>query len=289
MESKTKVLNSEEAARILGVNVSSIKRWTDEGKLECIRSLGGHRKFQMDQLADFVNKNKRIASKINVFSIETAAEVDINYHILKGDFNYLRSFLLKKSVQARREEVQNVLRGLYLGQYPLYIIYDRLITPLLHEIGSRWIKNKLSIVEEHIASQIIRDALIRLQGIIRLPGRISGTAVLLNLSAELHDIALKMVQNILETRGFKTFFSGQQTPFLKIEQLLKKIKADRMYISSTFIEDISATQQELNGLFDLCGQLNIAVYVGGSGFDQLSIAHPAVVKRLYNFEEVNNR
>ncbi|MCB0298451.1 MAG: helix-turn-helix domain-containing protein, partial [Calditrichaeota bacterium] len=42
--------NSQEAAKILGVNVSTIKRWTDEGKLQCIKSVGGHRKFLMDHL-----------------------------------------------------------------------------------------------------------------------------------------------------------------------------------------------------------------------------------------------
>ena len=65
MEVTSIVLNSEEAARLLGVNVSSIKRWTDEGKLSCIRTAGGHRKFQMSHLADFLKKfNKLFWSRI---------------------------------------------------------------------------------------------------------------------------------------------------------------------------------------------------------------------------------
>ena len=64
MESNVNYLNSEEAAKVLGVNVSSIKRWTDEGKLECIRTVGGHRKFLMNHLANFAEKNKKKSSKI---------------------------------------------------------------------------------------------------------------------------------------------------------------------------------------------------------------------------------
>ena len=169
MEVSSKLLNSEEAAHVLGVNVSSIKRWTAEGKLECIRTIGGHRKFQMEHLANFVSRNRKKMAKINIFTLEKAEDLEINYYILKGDFDFLISYLIENAIHARRDEVQNVLTGLYLGQYPLHQIYDRLVTPVLHQIGSQWAERSLSITEEHIAAQIIRDAIIRLQGIIRLP------------------------------------------------------------------------------------------------------------------------
>ena len=38
MKEEIQYFNSHDAAKILGVNVSTVKRWTDEGKLECIKS-----------------------------------------------------------------------------------------------------------------------------------------------------------------------------------------------------------------------------------------------------------
>jgi methanogenic corrinoid protein MtbC1 len=288
METTVKFINSQEAAKILGVNVSSIKRWTDEGILECIQTVGGHRKFLMEHLASFVKKNKKKASKVNVFTIETNKDLNINYYVLKGDFNFLRSFVLKQVLQYNRDEIQNVLTGLFLGRYTLYRIYDNLITPVLHEIGKRWMKNKLSVTEEHIASQIIRDSVYRLQGIIRIPEQKIGRAICLNLSSELHDIALKMVQNTLEVRGFRTYFSGQKTPFLDLDQLLKQIKPDRLYISSTVIGNRKDTQQEIDHLFHICIKNKTQVFVGGIGFDHLKYNHFPQVQRLFDFEEVFN-
>ncbi len=288
MESAIKYINSQEAAKILGVNVSSIKRWTDGGKLECIQTIGGHRKFLMEHLASFVKKNKKKASKVNVFTIESSKDLEINYHVLKGDFDFLKSFVLKQALKNNREEIQKVLTGLYLGQYPLYMIYDHLITPVLYEIGRRWMRNKLSVTEEHIASQIIRDSVIRLQGIIRVPQQKIGCVICLNLSSELHDIALKMVQNILEVRGFRTYFSGQKTPFLDLDQLIKQIKPDRLYISSTVISNRKDSQQEIEHLFRLSIKNKTQVFVGGSGFDQLKYNHFPQVQRLSDFEEVFN-
>ena len=163
-----------------------------------------------------------------------------------------------------------------------------MLTPVLYEIGNRWIKNKINIIEEHIASQIIRDAIIRLQGIIRAPNKKIGNVLCLNLSTELHDIGLKMVQNILELRGFKIFYSGQKTPYFDLGQLLKKINVNRLYIASTVIDDISKDQKEINVIYDLCKKKSIDIYVGGVGFEKLDYSHPTVVRRLFTFKDVNS-
>jgi excisionase family DNA binding protein len=286
MEISSKVLNSEEAARVLGVNVSSIKRWTDEGKLECIRTIGGHRKFQMQHLASFVKRNKKIMSKINIFTIENTEDLEINYYILKGDFEYLTVYLIEKAILGKRDEVQNVLTGLHLSQYPLYQIYDQLITPVLHQIGNQWTEQALTITEEHIASQIIRDAIIRLQGIIRVPRNKIGQVICLNLSSELHDIALKMVQNLLELRGFQTYFTGQKTPYLDLERMLLKIQPDRLYISSTYNEDERLAQLEVEKIYELCGKAKIKVFIGGRAFDHIKFDNQIIPVRLMTFQDV---
>lgn len=286
MSSDIHLLNSKEAANILGVNVSSIKRWTDEGELECIRTIGGHRKFQIDHLSRFIENNRKKASKVNLFALVDNKSPELYYHIVKGNFEYLKSYLIKHALKCNRDNIQQVLTGLYLCHHPLYLMYDNLMTPVLHEIGDRWMARKLTITEEHLASQLIRDAIIRLQGIITIPGEKIGKVICLNISSELHDIALKMVQNILELRGFKTYYTGQITPFIDIDQVLTKIKPDRLYISSTMITDIHEDQQELNMLYDQCEKNSIQIYLGGQGFEQLDYSHPVVVRRLNTFEEV---
>jgi excisionase family DNA binding protein len=287
MTSGIQFLNSEEAASVLGVNVSSIKRWTDEGKLECIRTVGGHRKFQMDHLASFIEQNKKKAAKVSVFNIESSKDLELNYYVLKGNFDYLKSFVYKQALKSDRDSIQQVLTGLYLGQYPLYQIYDQLLVPVLHELGNRWMQGKLAIIEEHIASQIIRDAVVRLQGIIRVPKKKIGSVICLNLSNELHDIGLKMVQNILELKGYKTYYSGQKTPLFDFEQLLSKIKPDRLYISSTYVENPQEDQKEVDNVYKLCQENGIDIFIGGPGFDIIEHSHDSVVRRLNNFEDVN--
>ena len=285
MAEEINFLNSVEAAKVLGVNVSSIKRWTDSGKLECIQSAGGHRKFLMNHLIRFIEANDTSTKKAHIFPIETEEDLEISFFILRGDFDFLTSYVLGKARAADRSAVLKAISGLYLGHYPLHTIYDELITPVLKQIGTLWMNDELTIVEEHIAAQTIREAISRLQGIIKIPDRKNGTAIFMNLSSELHDIGLKMSENILEVRGFKTYYSGQMTPFVKMEQIFNKIRPDRVYISSTYVFNRDSTQEEVNQLFTICKKFNTDVYVGGRGWDVLDYDHEVVVKRLYSFEE----
>ncbi|HQV30285.1 MAG TPA: excisionase family DNA-binding protein [Calditrichia bacterium] len=286
MATDIQTFNSQEAAKILGVNVSTIKRWTEEGKLECVKTAGGHRKFMMQHLSGFLKQNKKKNSRVNLFPLENETDLKISHYILRGDFEYLTDFVEDQAFACNRDQIQQVLNGLYLGQYPLHEIFDRLITPIMYRIGERWQQNEIAISEEHLASQTIRDSMIRLQGIIRVPRRKTGTALCLSFSTELHDMALKMIDHILESRGFKVLFSGQITPILKIENVFDKLRPDRVYISSTYIGDVETTQKEFDELCRISDAYGADVFIGGGGFDSLITDRPGVVKRLHSFRDV---
>ncbi len=288
MKDRFQTFNSEQAAKILGVNVSTIKRWTDEGKLGCIRSAGGHRKFLMSHLADFLRAHQNRIVRVNLFPLEDEVDLQISPHILKGDFDFLVAYVYEQALLCRRRRVQKVLNGLYLGQYPLHEIYDRLVTPVLHKIGDSQARDETGIVEEHLAAQTLRDGIIRLQGMITIPPKKIGTVLCLNLLSELHDIALKMVDHILEARGFLVLFSGQVTPVLDIERVFKNFQPDRVYISGTTIPEAALFQGAFHRLCDICQAHGAAVYIGGRGFDLIDYAHPAVVQRLHSFAEVHH-
>lgn len=60
--------STAELARICGVSISTIKRWTDSGLLRCVRTPGGHRKFRVQDVAEAA---RRLGT--TVAAAETAA------------------------------------------------------------------------------------------------------------------------------------------------------------------------------------------------------------------------
>jgi excisionase family DNA binding protein len=47
-------LTASEAARHLGVSISTVRRWSDAGHLEGYRTPGGQRRFSVEQLDEFL-------------------------------------------------------------------------------------------------------------------------------------------------------------------------------------------------------------------------------------------
>jgi len=50
------LLSPKEFAEAIGVSQSSIKRWTDEGRIEAARTAGGHRRIPIAEAVRFVRE-----------------------------------------------------------------------------------------------------------------------------------------------------------------------------------------------------------------------------------------
>jgi excisionase family DNA binding protein len=56
-----RLLSIGEAAAVKGVSVDTLRRWEKEGKIQSVRTEGGHRRYDIDSLIDFRETRKTIA------------------------------------------------------------------------------------------------------------------------------------------------------------------------------------------------------------------------------------
>ena len=289
---KGKYLNSVEAANILGVNVSTIKRWTDAGRLNCIQTAGGHRKFLMKHINEYLKSYSSESKKVTAIPYDTSEHRQLNHLIQKHNITELHLHLLNNALKSHRDTVNLIVTGLALAQYPVYNIFDELITPVLHKIGKMWEMNHLTVAEEHIASDIIRDSILQIREMTINPNGETQKVLCFALDDDQHDIALKMTQILLEQRGFDVFYSGQSTPADSIEKLISIHNPKRIYLSCTFYDDdwsleqIEAKNYELDTIYNLADKYGFSIYIGGKAFDKLKYNNEMIERRLYTFEEV---
>ena len=55
----TEFVSPTDAARMFGVQSQTLARWTDEGRLECIRTAGGHRRYRRTDLETLLAASQR--------------------------------------------------------------------------------------------------------------------------------------------------------------------------------------------------------------------------------------
>lgn len=274
-----------QAAQMLGVNVSTIKRWTDSGILPCHRTAGGHRTILPQHLIEFAeNQDIKVAGAFPL--AENSQDTDLVAFAAANDFEVLRDLLLREALAANVRRIQLLCMTMLNMPTPLHQIFDDLVSPVLHRIGDLWEQGEISITEEHIASQSIRNAISRLQAYLPLSPKTVGTVLCVNLTGELHDIALVMVATILEKRGFKVIFAGQMTPPSDLKALSKIYDISRLYISTTSVNDPVSTRRELQSLLGEAAPLGIKLYIGGQAASRLNVdEHPDFV-HLTSFQQV---
>ena len=91
-----RTLTTSEAAAMLGVSVPTIRLWADSGRVPCHRTAGGHRRFEVEELADWL----RSADAPPPRSVKA----------VPADLEFLPCPLLARQLTARTEAVAQRLR-----------------------------------------------------------------------------------------------------------------------------------------------------------------------------------
>jgi len=265
-----KYLNSKEVASIMGVNVSTIKRWTDSRKLDCYQTVGGHRKFLLSHLKNFLNEKINKKLKINVIEYLNKGEKELVQRIDRVDYVYLRDCLFQLGIQQKVDSIHAIINSLLINGEPQHRIYDKLILNVLNRIGDLWSKNRLSISDEHIVSETIRNVMYRINSEISPNDiKIAKKVICMSLTNDEHEIPLIMIQSILTEMNISTTNLGPNLPVTEIESDIQAKSPTHLIISTNYVIDSDTFNLEISQLIQICNKKGIKILLGGSGNDLL--------------------
>ena len=240
---------SAEVAHAFRVGVSSIKRWTDEGELESVRTPGGHRRYTLAALYRFASIRNLGTEQLpqieqpDLFEdVPLPADITLYDALRDGDADAVR-----KLVTPHVDSL--VQRASFL---------DRVVGEALWEIGDRWERGDLGVDQEHRASHIISEAIDRLRP---RPRREARLAVLACPPEELHDMPLRLVRLMFEWAGWRTEFLGAALPWTSAHALLTSTKPAILAFSARAGDVFHS--QSFDDLCSACSEAGTQVIVGG--------------------------
>ncbi len=132
-------------------------------------------------------------------------------------------------VDGDKEKCANIVQSLLEKGVSLKDIYIELFQKSLYRIGKLWDHNKLSVCEEHLASQIIESLINRFAPIGN--NNKDKKVVVACIDKEFHEIGAKMVSNIFDLAGWKTYYLGASVPAKEIIKYVKQIDPDVIALS----------------------------------------------------------
>jgi MerR family transcriptional regulator, light-induced transcriptional regulator len=240
---------SAEVARAFRVGVSSIKRWTDEGELEAVRTPGKHRRYSLPALYRFASIRNLATEFLPPFDqAELFEEIP-----LPADVTLL---------DARRKGDTENVRGLVTPHVDTLVqraaFLDRVVGDALREIGRRWDHGLLGVDEEHRAAHMIAEAIDRQRPRLVRSGKL---AILACPPGEWHDLPLRLVRLIFEWSGWRTEFAGAQLPWNDARAAVDRTSPTILAFSARSSEPFQSA--EFEKLTDYCRECRVTLITGG--------------------------
>ena len=267
-----KYLNSKEVSGILGINISTLKRWTDSGKLGCEKTAGGHRKFTMQHVRDYY-KNNSNSLKGEALSLETKDHKKVYGLINQQDYKQLAILLADSSLKSDDSTVGTIVNGLYMNGTPVADLFDFVV-----DVAGNIVENKLKQDQiVHTDAYLSRKLITRsVDGLNRNKpnGNSNGkNALCVNFEDNLPDIGVVMSEVLMRHSGYNVFNSGSHAQLGELSEIIinRNIDIVLFYLcnlqccNAVVEENVSKTVKQIYDSIKIAEKLEIQILFGGEG------------------------
>jgi len=247
------LFSTTDVARHLGVGVSSVKRWTDEGLLAAVRTAGGHRRYTLEALHNFAQ-----ALKLDVVSLPPLPETARTPGLFART-EEAREALIAALDRADASGASALIQNHVASSDSRARFLDEVIGGTLRAVGEKWSEGKWTIESEHRASYLVAEALESLR-----PGErtVEGSMALLACPpGEMHELPLRMIRLVLEWNGWRTDYLGADLPWDALRRTVEESRPRLLLLTSRSREPFET--DSFRAVAKDCSRWNTTVGIGG--------------------------
>lgn len=261
-------------SELTGVNAITLRAWeTRYGLIEPIRKPSGHRLYTQEHI-DLINRVVGLLDRgmrIGQINAETLAGSRADSDPADDRQNHWQRYIngMIAAIICFDEAALERIYGEALSHYPVRVVTEKLLMPLLRELGDRWMSKKGSIAEEHFFGFYLRNKLgARFH---HRPQAQTGPRLLLAcLPGDLHEIGLLLFALEACDHGFQTVLLGANMPLDELPAAVSKTNSAALILSGVIQPEQGVIEKQLPWLVD---QLSVPVFIGGGiaagNFDSL--------------------
>ena len=267
-----KYLNSKEVSGILGINISTLKRWTDSGKFGCEKTAGGHRKFTMQHIRDYYKTHSN-SSKSDFLSLDSKEHKKIYGLINQQDYKQLAIDLSNASLKADESTIDTIINGLYMNGIPVADLFDYVVDVAGNIVEDQLKNNKIAHTDAYLSRKIITRSVDGLNR-DKPNGNFNGkNALCINFEDNLPDIGVVMSEVLMRHNGYNVFNSGSHAELGELSEIIIKRKIDivlfylcNLQCCNAVVEDnVAKTVTQIFDSIKVAKKLDIKILFGGEG------------------------
>jgi MerR family transcriptional regulator, light-induced transcriptional regulator len=252
-----------------GVNASTLRAWENRhGLLTPLRTESGHRLYSRMDVQRVRRVQELLVQGMSLTEIAPLLDATIGMDSdapVARDLGPAWQGYLSETLSALESFSTDRLDRLYneaCALYPIDIVTEKLMLPVLEQLGLRWDKRPGGIAEEHFFSAWLRNKLgARLHhaaGLAR--GR---QLILCCLPGEQHEVSLLLTALGVLQLGYRVIYLGADMPLAQLLPVCRQTHAAGIILAGRGLSDPARLTANLTDIAMLVGNAGVPVFVGG--------------------------
>jgi methanogenic corrinoid protein MtbC1 len=142
---------------------------------------------------------------IRSFLEEAIEKLDEHYSLNTRTFiesdNYYALQYLNYVLRGDRDNSEKYIFDLLSEGKSVYDIYQKIFMPVQYEVGNKWLKNEISVADEHLATNITLSVIHKLEELLDKKPRNGRKLIATTVGKELHSMGIKFVCDFFRLDG----------------------------------------------------------------------------------------
>ena len=250
-------------AELTGVNPVTLRAW--ERRYQLItpqRTPKGHRLYTQDDVELIRHVLELLDQGISISQVKPLlTQVPGQQQAVTDAGEVWRNYQDKMltAIEQFDEQALDTIYNDALSLYPVDVVIQRLISPLLRILGERWRERPAGIAEEHFFTVYLRNKLGA--RVHHMNQRSNGPLLLLAcLPGEFHDIGLLLFALASVNFGFRVLVLGANMPLEQLTGVMQQKTCDGIVLSGSARPARGAIETDLPALVNAT---RVPVFVGG--------------------------
>lgn len=147
----------------------------------------------------------------------------------------------------------------------IFSFVEKLINPLMYEIGQMWQLNKISVAKEHLSSSLIDEVINDFIQNSFVDNSKKLVAITSTVGNELHNLGIKIVGKFIETYGYSVKNITSKISTKELINSIYDLKPNLVVLSVTLPSNVATLQEIVKELKSDYNLFNGLVVVGGQG------------------------
>ena len=157
---------------------------------------------------------------------------------LSDELKIFIEFLIAKN----RKEATDYMLSILKKGVSIETIYSDFLTTAMQEIGRRWQKNEMTVVDVHVATDICRYIIMRLVDSITTQKKLPYRALVTCVPGEEHEMGPELIENYLEMQGWNVYTMGHIAPENDILETIITNKPDVVFLSVSLVANLPSAK-----------------------------------------------